>query len=105
MVHHVALYRLHPEVSQETLEEMVRRTKSLLLKIPEALQVRSGKRIDPRCEFPFFVAIDFENRAKQAMFRDDPVYCKFLEEVIRPHTSAELLLDYEMEPGRNVKYS
>ncbi|MEN9285812.1 MAG: hypothetical protein RLZZ179_3305 [Verrucomicrobiota bacterium] len=105
MVHHVALYKLHPEVSQETLEEMVRRTKSLLLKIPEALQVRSGKRIDPRCEFPFFVAIDFENRAKQAMFRDDPVYFKFLEEVIRPHTSAELLLDYEMEPGRNVKYS
>ena len=105
MVHHVALYKLHPEVSQETLEEMVRRTKSLLLKIPEALQVRSGKRIDPRCEFPFFVAIDFENRAKQARFRDDPVYFKFLEEVIRPHTSAELLLDYEMEPGRNVKYS
>lgn len=105
MVHHVALYKLHPEVSQETLEEMVRRTKSLLLKIPEALQVRSGKRIDPRSEFPFFVAIDFENRAKQAMFRDDPVYFKFLEEVIRPHTSAELLLDYEMEPGRNVKYS
>jgi hypothetical protein len=105
MVHHVALYKLHPEVSQETLEEMVRRSKSLLLKIPEALQVRSGKRIDPRCEFPFFVAIDFENRAKQAMFRDDPVYFKFLEEVIRPHTSAELLLDYEMEPGRNVKYS
>ena len=105
MVHHVALYKLLPDVSQETLEEMVRRTKSLLLKIPEALTVRSGKRIDPRCEFPFFVAIDFESRAKQAMFRDDPVYYKFLEEVVRPHTAGELLLDFEGEPGKNVRYS
>lgn len=105
MVHHVALYKLRPEVTPEIVEEMIRKTRSLLLKIPEVLSVRSGKRIDPNAEWPFFVSLDFESLHKQAMFRDDPVYLKFLEEVVRANTSENLLLDYETDPGRNVKYS
>ncbi len=105
MVHHVALYKLRPEVTPEVVEEMIRRARSLLLRIPEVLSVRSGKKIEAACEWPFFVSIDFESRHKQAMFRDDPVYLKYLEEVVRPNTSEQLLLDYEMDPGRNVKYS
>ena len=105
MVHHVALYKLQPDVPPDTLDDMIRRTRSLLLKIPEVLAVRTGKRIEPDCEWPFFVALDFESLAKQAMFRDDPVYLKFLLEVIEPYTSDAMLMDYEMEPGRNVKYS
>jgi len=105
MVHHVALYKLQPDLHPDTLDDMIRRTKSLLLKIPEVLAVRTGKRIEPDCEWPFFVALDFESLAKQAMFRDDPVYLKFLLEVIEPYTSDAMLMDYEMEPGRNVKYS
>ena len=105
MVHHVALYKLQPGVPPDTLDDMIRRTKSLLLKIPEVLAVHTGKRIDPDCEWPFFVALDFESLAKQAMFRDDPVYLKFLLEVIEPFTSEALLMEYEMDPGKNVKYS
>src|SRR5688500_17570799 len=105
MVHHVALYKLQPGLPPETMDDMIRRTKSLLLKIPEVLAVRTGKRIDPDCEWPFFVALDFASLAKQAMFRDDPVYLRFLLEVIEPYTAESLLIDYEMEPGRNVKYS
>ncbi len=105
MVHHLSLYKLKKGVSEEALETMIRRTRSLLLKIPEALAVRSGKRIDPDCVWPFFVAIDFETRAKQAIFRDDPVYLKYLAEVIKPYTTEGLAVDYEMEPGKNVKYS
>jgi hypothetical protein len=105
MVHHVALYKLQPDVAEDTLDEMVRRTRSLLLKIPEVLAVRSGKRIDPACEWPFFVGLDFESRAKQAMFLDDPVYLKYLVEVIEPYTAESMFLEYEMDPGKNVKYS
>ncbi len=105
MVHHVALYKLQPGVPQDALDDMIRRTRSLLLKIPEVLAVRTGKRIEPDCEWPFFIALDFESLAKQAMFRDDPVYLKFLLEVIEPYTADAMLMDYEMEPGRNVKYS
>ena len=105
MVHHVALYNLRPDLPPGTLDDMIRRTRSLLLKIPEVLSVRSGKHIDGDCEWPFFIAIDFESRAKQAMFHDDPVYLKFLVEVIEPYTAECMLMDYEMEPGKNVKYS
>jgi hypothetical protein len=105
MVHHVALYKLRPETSEENVEEMIRKTRSLLLKIPEALSVRSGKRISAETAWPFFVSIDFESRAKQAIFKDDPVYLKFLEEVVRPYTTESLTADYEMDPGKNVKYS
>ena len=105
MIHHVALYKLQPGLPPQTLDDMIRRTRSLLLKIPEVLTVRSGKRIEPDCEWPFFVSLDFESLAKQAMFRDDPIYLKFLLEVIEPFTTEAMLMDYEMEPGRNVKYS
>jgi hypothetical protein len=105
MVHHVALYKLKPEVTPEILEEMIRRTRSLLLKIPEVLSVRSGKRIDPAGEWPFFFSVDIESRAKQAMYRDDPVYLKFLEDVIKPYTGESLAMDYETDPGRKIKYS
>ncbi len=105
MVHHVALYKLRPEVTPEIIEEMIRRTRSLLLRIPEVLSVRSGKKIEASAEWPFFVSLDFENRHKQNMFRDDPIYLKFLEEVVRAHTSESLMLDYETDPGRDVKYS
>ncbi len=105
MVHQLALYKLRPEVGDDTLEEMIRRSRSLLLRVPEALAVRSGRKIDPDSEWPFFVGVDFETRAKQRVFRDDPVYLKFLEDVIKPHTTESLHADYELDPGKNVKYS
>jgi hypothetical protein len=105
MVHHVALYKLRHDLSPGTVDAMIRRTKSLLLKIPEVLSVRSGKQIEEDSEWPFFVALDFDSRAKQAMFHDDPLYLKFLLEVIEPYTTETMAMDYEMEPGKNVKYS
>jgi hypothetical protein len=30
---------------------------------------------------------------------------KFTAEVIKPHTAERLTLNYEMDPGKNVKYS
>lgn len=105
MVHQLALYKLHPGVTEEILEEMIRRTRSLLLKVPEVMAVRSGRRIDPNSEWPFFVGLDFENRAKQRIFLDDAVHHKFLSDVIRPYTLEKMVLDYELEPGKNVKYS
>ena len=52
MVHQVALYKLHPEVTDDILEEMIRRTRSMLLKVPEVMAVRSGRKIDPDAEWP-----------------------------------------------------
>ena len=105
MVHQLALYKLHPGVTDEILDDLIRRTRSTLLKVPEVMAVRSGRKIDPACAWPFYVGLDFESRAKQRIFMDDGAWHKFQNDIIKPHTVEKLVLDYELEPGRNVKYS
>jgi hypothetical protein len=38
-----------------------------------------------------------------AMFIEDPIYIKFVEETIKPNTESSMVLDYETDPKR--KYS
>ena len=105
MVHHVTLYKLQPEVTPAKLEQLMMTTRMTLLKIPEILSVRCGKNIDPNSDWPFFIALDFESMDKLAMSEDDAIFMKFMADVIKPHTTEKLALDYEMEPGKSVKYS
>lgn len=105
MVHYISLYKLKPEVTPEKLEEMIRASRSQLLRVQEVLHIRSGQRIDKSCEWPFFVSIDFESMDKLTMGQADPIYIKFKEEVIRPYTTDSLELRYETEPGKDPKYS
>ena len=56
MVYHIVLFKLKPEVTPEKLEEMMMNTRMQLLKIPEALSVKCGKRIDPTNDWEFFLA-------------------------------------------------
>jgi len=80
-------------------------TRMQLLKIPQVLNIKCGKKIDPECEWPFFIAVDFESLDKLALYREDPVHVKYVEETLKPNISKRLDLDYEMEPGKDVKYS
>lgn len=105
MVHHIVLFKLKPEVTPAKLEEMMMNTRINLLKIPEVLSVKCGKKIDPKNEWPFFIAVDFESMDKLAIYREEPLHLKFMEDVIKAHTSERLALDYEMEPGKDVRYS
>ena len=105
MVHNVSLYKLKPEVTPAKLEEMMMTTRMSLLKIPEILSVKCGKNIDPRSEWPFFITLDFESLEKLAMTEDDAIFMKFAADVIKANTSERLTLNYEMEPGKAVKYS
>jgi len=105
MVHHVVLYKLNPDVTPARIEEMMMNTRMQLLKIPEVLSIKCGKRIDPDVPWPFFIAIDFESMDKYAIFREDPIFVKFNEEVIKPNTEDSLVLDFEMDPGKDVRFS
>ena len=87
MVHHIVLFKLKPEVTPARVEEMMMNTRMQLLKIPEVLSIKCGKRIDPEMPWPFFIAIDFESMDKYEIFREDPIYVKFMEEVIKPNTA------------------
>jgi Stress responsive A/B Barrel Domain len=105
MVHHIVLYRLKPEVTPARVEEMMMNARMQLLKIPEVLSIKCGKRIEEEMNWPFFIAIDFESMDKYAIFREDPIYVKFMEEVIKPNTEQSLALDFEMDPGKDVRFS
>jgi hypothetical protein len=105
MVHHIDLYKLKPEVTPARVEEMMMNTRMQLLKIQEVLSIKCGKRIDPELAWPFFIAIDFESMDRYGIFKEDPIYVKFMEEVIKPNTSDSLSLDFEMDPGKDVRFS
>lgn len=105
MIHHLVLFKLKPGVDEEKLEWMMRETRIQLLKIPEVLSVRCGKNIEPDLEWPFFLVVEVESLDKLKLYREDARHVKFVEEVIKPHTSARLALDHEMEPGKDVTYS
>src|SRR5262249_37440628 len=105
MVHHIVLYKLKPEVTPARVEAMMMNTRMQLLKIPEVLSIKCGKRIDPELPWPFFIAIDFESMDKYAIFREDPIFVKFMEETIKPNTEDSLDLDFEMDPGKDVRFS
>jgi hypothetical protein len=105
MVHHIGLYKLKPGVTPQETEEMMMNARMQLLKINEVLSIKCGKRVDQDNPWPFFIAIDFESMDKQAIFEEDPIYIKFVEEVIKSKTSEYLALDYEMDPGKDVNFS
>ncbi len=105
MVHFIALYQLAKEVDDAKVDELMRTSRSMLLRIQEVHNVRSGKRIDPEMEFPFSIAIDFENLDKLAMFREDPIWVKFQRDHLEATTTNAVEMIYETEPGKNLKYS
>jgi hypothetical protein len=105
MIHHIVLYKLRPEVTPARVEEMMMNTRMQLLKIPEVLSIKCGKRVNSELPWPFFIAIDFESMDKFAIFREDPIFVKFMEEIIKPNTSDSLSLDFEMDPGKDVRFS
>ncbi len=105
MVHHIELFKLKPEVTPARVEEMMMNTRMQLLKIPEVLSIKCGKRIKHEMQWPFFIAIDFESMDKFDIFRDDPIYVKYVEETIKPNVSETVALDFEMDPGKDVQFS
>ena len=105
MVHHIALFKLKSEVTPARVEEMMMNARMQLLKIQEVLSIKCGKRIKPEMTWPFFIAIDFESMDKYDIFCEDPIYVKFVEEVIKPNVADTLKLDFEMDPGKDVQFS
>jgi hypothetical protein len=103
MIHHIVLYKLKPEITPERVEMLLIQTRMQLLKIAVAMNVRCGRRIDQNNEWPLFLEVEFDSKERMAMFVEDPVYIKFMEETIKPNTQGSLVLDYETDPKR--KYS
>lgn len=105
MIAYLSLYQLKPEVTEEKLEEMMARTRVNLLRVPEVLAVKTGKRVNPNDTFPWFVYLEVESMDKLAICQDDPNYIKYREEVLKPNIAEQEATAFEMEPRKDVKYS
>lgn len=105
MIYRTALFKLKPETTSAELEEMIRSTRTHLLRIPETLSVKSGKNVDGKAEWPFFFSVEVESLNKLKLLLQDAHYLKFLDAVITPKTTAKFELDFELDPARDTKYS
>lgn len=105
MVHLVVLCKLEIHVTEEKLEDMSRQARMHLLKVPEVLAVRAGKRIEEDNTYPYFYSVDIESRDKLLMYRDDPNHVRFQKEVLEPNTTELVEMIYELEPNKDLNYS
>lgn len=105
MIHHVVYIQLKPEVDKAMMEELVRTSRSLLLKIPEVLGVRSGRNLDPTSQWQFFFSIEVDSREKLRITEDDPYHLKLMEKYLKPNMVSHFIMDYELHPSRDLKYS
>lgn len=105
MIHHVVYFQLKPEVDKVTMELLVRTSRSLLLKIPEVMGVKSGRNLDPNSQWQFFFSIEVDSREKLKITQDDPYHLKLMEKFLKPSTVNHFSMDYELDPSRDLKYS
>ena len=95
-----------PEVIPSKLEEIMVETRIRLLKIPDVNNLRVGKRIDTTNNpNTMFFSFDVENMDKLAYIQENAVYVQFEKQILGPFMSSQKILDYEMEPGKDVRYS
>ena len=105
MINHLLFFKTKAGVDDAGLEEMIRTSRSILLKVPEVLSVRSGRTINPDSEWPFYIAREFESLSKKRIFEDDPHFLKFQKVIVDRMTRASYHMDYETDPSKDLKYS
>jgi hypothetical protein len=105
MIDHIVFHKLGLDVDETRLEEMVRSTRSILLKIPEILSVRSGRNTNSESEWPFYYSLEVESLDKLRMVQDDPLFLRFQRDVVNPNTVGEETFQFEMDPSKDLKYS
>jgi Stress responsive A/B Barrel Domain len=105
MIHHVALFQTLPHVNEEKLGQMMIAARSRLARIADVAAVRTGKNVDPTAPWGFFVAVEVDNLDRLKQMEADPIYIKFLAEVISPNVSEQFIASYELEPGKSIRFS
>ena len=106
MVHHIVLLTTKPEVIPSKIEDIMVETRIRLLKIPEVNNLRVGKRIDTANNpHTCFFSFDVENMDKLTFILENAVYVQFEKQILGPFVTTAKVFDYEMEPGKDVRYS
>ncbi len=105
MILHLVLCQLQPGVPPEAVEAVLRQTRTQLLKIPEVKIIRCGQRIGPAEDWGIFFSLEFENTEKLALFQANPIAQKHRDDVLLPYVRAKSEFTFELEPGKDPRFS
>jgi len=106
MIIRLSFHTLKKDLDPLILEEMLRATRSMLLRIPEVLAVRSGRNLDDQESWPFYYSIECGSTSKLQMIEDDPIFQKMVNTIIKPNVGPQKkILTYELDPSKDLKYS
>ncbi len=108
MIHHLKLIQLKSGVVSEKAEGIMVESRIRLLKIQDVLSLACGKKIPlpgHESSHDLFLALEFENSLKRTSAFDHPLYHQFEAQVLRPHSQKIEVLEFEMDPGKDVRFS
>ena len=107
MIHHLKLIHLKPGLPKEKVEEVMVESRIRILKIQDVLSLACGKKIPGKEETPhdLFLALEFENSLKRTAAFDHPLYQQFEAQVLKPNAQKIEILEFEMDPGKDVRFS
>ncbi len=106
MVHHINLLETRPNVTAEMLEQLMVEIRIRLLKVSDVNNLKVGKRIEgTETPFQLFYAFDVENMDKLKLFKESAIFAQFSRQILDPYVVRSWQMDYEMEPGKDTRYS
>jgi hypothetical protein len=106
MVHHIHFLETRPNITAEMLEQLMVEIRIRLLKVSDVNNLKVGKRIEgSENSFQLFYAFDIENLDKLKLFKESAVYAQFSRQILDPYVVRSWQMDYEMEPGKDTRYS
>ena len=106
MIHHLMLLTPKPDVLPDKIEDIIVEVRIRLLKIPEVNNLRVGKRVDTvNNPYAVFFSFDVENMDKLAYVQENAVYVQFEKQILGKFIASSKVFNYEMEPGKDVRYS
>lgn len=105
MVYFLQLHKLRDDPSTHQVEMLMVQTRIRLLKIPEVMNLRCGKKIDPKASHDFFLAFDVENMSKLKMVQEHAHFIQLNTQTLAPASRETLTHIFELEPVKDVRYS
>jgi hypothetical protein len=96
MIHHLKLIQLKGGLPANRVEEIMVESRIRLLKIQDVLSLACGKKIPLNGHDSFL---------KRTSAFDHPLYHQFESQVLKPNAAKIEVLEFEMDPGKDVRFS
>jgi len=96
MIEHIVLFNVKPETSQGKVDELIRKTKTTLSKIPTVKDLWISKSLKPDARYRYTFAMRFTDEKALQEYLDHPDHRRYAKEALIPLTSEIVSFDYEL---------